>query len=613
MRLGLVAVRKLMTPSPALPVVLPILTAALLAGLRTFLRRWMVDLLAVLAAAANLALTLLLLLGCWHHNIVYWFGNWFPRGRMAIGIGFEVDPLGAGLAVLASLLALLALLFSWRSIDSGLNLYQPLMLIFLAAMCGFTMTADLFNLFVFFELMSTAAFSLCGLKTQEPAPLQGSFNFAITNTVGAFLILTGIALVYAVTGALNMAQIGWLLGSRHDSLVTAATAFLICGFLIKAAAAPFHFWLPDAHSVAPTPVCVLFSGLMVELGAFAVLRLTTVLFGQSMVAPHAALRATLLLVASATVIWGGLMCFAQHHLKRVLAFSTISHGGAMLLGIALATPQAVGGWLTYVFAHAMAKAGLFLVAGILLHRLRTMSEPALFGRGRPLRGTAALWLLGGVALAALPPFGLAPGEDLIESATRSHGLSLWLSFLFFFTGTMTAATVFRIFLRVFLGLGDPGPSDRASQIDELPESARENQVIPAHMFVPAGAAIALSTLPFFVPGAGKMFFAAADRSLVQSLYIHNIYAQPVHYQLPAAPHTSLGACLLHGLLAVAVAAVLACAAVFHLRVPRSLHWATRLEGRMLPLRQLQSGHPGDYVVWCMLGFCIVGACLFLLP
>lgn len=602
-----------MTPSPALPVVVPLLTAAFLAGLREHLRRWLIDLLAILASAANLALTLLLLAASAHQNIVYWFGNWFPRGRMVLGIGFEVDPVGAGLAAIASLLILLALIYSWRSIESGLNFYQPLMLIFLAAMCGFAMTADLFNLFVFFELMSTSAFALCGLKTEEPAPLQGAFNFAITNTVGAFLILTGIGLVYAATGALNMAQIGWLLGSRHDSLVTAAAAFLISGFLIKAAAAPFHFWLPDAHSVAPTPVCVIFSGLMVELGAFAVLRLTAVMFGQSMIAPTSPLRGALLFIASLTVLWGGLMCFAQHHLKRVLAFSTISHGGAMLLGVALATPHALAGWLTYLFAHAMAKAALFFTAGILLHRLRTMSEPLLFARGRQLRFTAALWLLGGIALAGLPPFGLAQGEDLIESATHSHALGLWLSFLFFFTGTMTAAAVFRIFLRVFPGLGDQGPSDRSSQIDELPESREEHQSIPARMFVPAAICIALAAAPSCVPHAGEAVFRAARRFLDQSLYIHRIYAEPVHYQLTAAPHSDTLASLIHGLIAVACAIALALAAVFHQRIPRPLRVATRLEGRIFPLRKLQSGHPGDYVVWCMAGFVTVGALLFLLP
>lgn len=602
-----------MTPSPALPVVLPILAAALLAGLRSFLRRAIADLVSILTAAANLAITLELLRACQHQNLIYWFGNWFPRGRVVVGIGFEVDPLGASLAALASLLVLLALVFSWRSIESGLNLYQPLMLIFLAAMCGFAMTADLFNLFVFFELMSTAAFALCGLKTQESAPLQGSFNFAITNTVGAFLILIGIAMVYAATGELNMAQIGWLLGSRHDSLVTVAAAFLLTGFLIKAAAAPFHFWLADAHAVAPTPVCVLFSGLMVELGAFAVLRLSSVLFGQSLLAPHAALRSTLLLLSSLTVVWGGVMCFAQHHLKRILAFSTVSHSGAMLIGIALATPQAVGGWLTYLFGHAMAKAGLFFVAGILLHRLRTMSEPALFARGRGLRWTALLWLLGGAALAGLPPFGLAPGENLMESAAASHALGWWLAFLFFFTGTMTAAAVFRVFLRVFLGLGDRGPSDRASQVDESPESADQRRAIPARMFVPASFCIALSTLPFFVPGASRMIFLAARRALSQSLYIHAIYAHRIALPAAAAPHCDAASALIHGLVAVLAAAILACVAVFHKRIPRRLRLVTRMEGRMSPLRRLQSGHPGDYVVWCMVGFVLVGACLFLLP
>jgi formate hydrogenlyase subunit 3/multisubunit Na+/H+ antiporter MnhD subunit len=141
------------------------------------------------------------------------------------------DPIGAGLAVLASTLTLLSLVFSWRVMDSGSNHFQPLMLIFLGAMCGFSLTVDVFNLFVFFELMSTAAFALCGLETKEPAPLQGSFNFAVTNTIAAFLVLTSIGLLYSVTGALNMAQIGLSLGTRHDPLILFAFALITCGFL----------------------------------------------------------------------------------------------------------------------------------------------------------------------------------------------------------------------------------------------------------------------------------------------------------------------------------------------------------------------------------------------
>ncbi|MGA8531707.1 MAG: proton-conducting transporter membrane subunit, partial [Acidobacteriaceae bacterium] len=245
--------------SPALLVAVPLITAALLGGLRKLLPRLLTDLLALLTALFNLVLASLWTMHALHRTQVYWFGDWFPRGHMVLGIGFVLDGAGCGLATLTAFLAALALLFSCRYTDSGDDHYHPLMLVFLAAMTGFALTSDLFNLFVFFELMSTAAFALCGLKTQEPSPLAGAFNFAVTNTVAAFMMLTGIALLYSTTGALNLAQIGLLLTGRHDRLVLAAFAFLMTGFLVKAATVPFHFWLPDAHAVAPTSVCVLFS------------------------------------------------------------------------------------------------------------------------------------------------------------------------------------------------------------------------------------------------------------------------------------------------------------------------------------------------------------------
>lgn len=598
-----------MLPYPALPVAVPLLMAALLSGLRPWLRRSVADALAILTAATCLVFSSLLVVLSREHNIIYWFGNWAPRGRVALGIGFEISPVGAGIAALAALLTLLALIYSWRAIESGLNLYQPLMLSFLAAMSGFALTADLFNLFVFFELMSTAAFALCGLKVAEPAPLQGAFNFAVTNTVGAFFILTGIALVYAVTGALNMAQIGLQLGSRHDSLVAVACAFLISGFLIKAAIVPFHLWLPDAHSVAPTPVCVLFSGLMVELGAYAVLRISIVLFGNAVSPPHAPMRIPLFALGSLSVIWCGLMCFAQHHLKRILAFSTISHAGAMLIGVAIGTPAAVTGWLLYLFAHAMAKGGLFFIAGILLHRLRSMSEPVLHARGRPLKFTALLWLAGGFALAGFPPFGIGDGEDLIAASIHSHNLEIWVSFLFFFSGALTAAAVFRVFLRVFMGLGEKGPSDRASRIGEVPEDKEEERKVPARLFVPALICILLSAAPEAIAHSQEALLFVVNRFVSQPAYIHAIYGQPFTL---AAAHLPATAGTARDLAAVFFAVLLACAAVFRKRLPRSLRLATHLEGRFFLFRRIQSGHPGDYVVWAMVGFVFVGGCLYLL-
>src|SRR5213594_2623626 len=168
-------------------------------------------------------------------NLVYWLGNWRPRNGIALGICFVVDPVGAGITTLCSLITLTALVFSTQYFESAGALYHVLVLIFLAAMCGFSLPGDAFNMFVFFELMSASAFTLCGYKTEECESLQGAANFGVTNTIGAFLVLDGIALVYARTGALNLAQISQSVGAaKIDGLLIVAFLFITGGFLIKA-------------------------------------------------------------------------------------------------------------------------------------------------------------------------------------------------------------------------------------------------------------------------------------------------------------------------------------------------------------------------------------------
>src|SRR4029079_4599983 len=153
-------------------------------------------------------------------------------------------------------------------------------------------------------------------------PLQGAINFAVTNTLGAYCVLIGIGLFYGRTGALNLAQIGQALaGHKPDGLVGVAFALVACGFLVKGAIVPFHFWLADAHAVAPVPVCVLFSGVMVELGLFGVARVYWTAFGRALEPHAAAVTHMLIWLGVATALVGGVMCVAQRHLKRLLAFS----------------------------------------------------------------------------------------------------------------------------------------------------------------------------------------------------------------------------------------------------------------------------------------------------
>src|SRR5579884_439281 len=190
------------------PVIVPLFAAALLAGLSKAISQRLSQMIAIAGALTALGAATILLRTSAHQPVVYWFGNWRPRQGLALGISFVIDPLGTGLAGFACLLTVAALVFSSFYFDTAANHFHALLLAFLAAMCGFSLTGDVFNMFVTFELMSAAAFALCAHKTDDPGSLQGALNFGITNSIAACFVLTGIALLYARTGALNMAQMG---------------------------------------------------------------------------------------------------------------------------------------------------------------------------------------------------------------------------------------------------------------------------------------------------------------------------------------------------------------------------------------------------------------------
>ena len=191
-----------------LPVAIPLLVAAILMGCQPVLHRRFIDVAGIVCAISVLVLCLVLGWGAASGPIVSWAGAWRPRQGVALGVAFVVDPLGAGLACLAAALATASLVYSWRYFKAVGAIYHALMLVFLAGMVGFCLTGDLFNMFVFFELMSVAAYALTGYKIEEEKSLEGALNFAVVNSVGAFLILMGIALLYGRTGGLNFAQIG---------------------------------------------------------------------------------------------------------------------------------------------------------------------------------------------------------------------------------------------------------------------------------------------------------------------------------------------------------------------------------------------------------------------
>ena len=560
--------------------------------------------LAGVLAAAALCAVLLGHAGGGH--VVVWLGGWHPRGGVAFGIDFAVDALGAGLALFAAVLALAAFVLSGRLIVVAAQQFHAVALLFVAAMIAFCLTGDLFNLFVFFELMSVAAYVLVGYEVRQRAALEGSLTFAVTNTVGSLLLLFGIALVYGKTGYLNLAQIGRALAAHGaDRTVVIAFGLIAVGLLVKAAAVPFHFWVADAYAVAPTPICILLAGVFSELGLFGLARVWWTAFAPALGGHAEALRAILVLLGVLTGVTGGALALAQHHLKRMLAYVTIAQIGVMLAGIGLLSADGLAGVALFVVGDGLVKATLFTCVAIVQHRYDHVDVRALHGCGRELPLVGAVYGLAALAVAGLPPFGAFVGRATIEDAALKLGGYGWLPAALALVSALSAAALLRAGARVFGGWGAPAPRDLyADARDE--ETADEASDAPraaspwlwGTALALLVAALAWGLVPGLVSGAGH----AAARFADTAGYAHAVLggAAPPPAQAPALAWPGATG-LLYALASVGAALALAAAGLRMTREPRPA------EAAIDRIRALHSGHPGDYVAYAATGATVLCA------
>jgi multicomponent Na+:H+ antiporter subunit D len=373
----------------ALPLAVSLLIQLVARGRRA-LAEWM-----TIAAMFVLVLMALYTIG---GTGLYHLGGW----PTPIGIDLRLDELATLLLLTINLVGLAVSLYSvdYMRRFSASRYFYGLFLLMVTGMNGVVLAGDLFNLYVFLEVAAVASYSLVAFGCAHEE-LEASFKYIVLGSLSSALILIGVALVYGITGTLNMAQIAVRIAENGmDAPMLLALGLFICGFAFKAALVPFHAWLPDAHPSAPAPVSAMLSGVLIKaIGVYVLARLAFNVFGIG------ANELTMLRwLGLLSMVAGAFLAAGQKDIKRMFAYSSISQVGFMILGLGLGTPLGLVGGLYHLVNHALFKSLLFLNAGAVEYATGTRNMKKLGGLNRALPITGATSLVGSMSIAGIPPF-----------------------------------------------------------------------------------------------------------------------------------------------------------------------------------------------------------------
>ncbi len=341
-------------------------------------------------------------------RIVYLFGGWPPP----IGIVYEVDLYSALLALLVSSIMFMVVLYSFSyAKDEKLYLYYALLMIAEVGMLGTLYTGDVFNLFVMLEVMSIACYALISFEKRGIA-LSAAAKYGLYGALATTVFLIGIAYIYGAFGTLNMADISakimgmgfpitQVFGAISPALIVFVFACLWV-FTFKAAVFPNHFWLPDAHAEAPTPVSAMLSGLVVAVGLYAAIRIFVTVLGPAQNIVSTAMLVLLVLgLVSAYV--GALAMVVENDVKRLIAYSTVMNIGLAVVGVSLLTVDGLAAALSYIVNHGVAKALAFLSIGIAISAVGSRNLEDLQGLGRVNRLMGTAFAIAMLGLGGIPP------------------------------------------------------------------------------------------------------------------------------------------------------------------------------------------------------------------
>ena len=328
--------------------------------------------------------------------------------------------------------------------ETPISIFHPTFLVLMAGVSNAFLAGDLFNLYVGFEILLTASYVLLTLGGSAPR-IRAGVTYIVVSLLSSLLFLAAIALVYASTGTVNMAQLAGRLGDLPDGVQLLLHSLLLIAFSIKAAVFPLSAWLPDSYPTAPAPVTAVFAGLLTKVGVYAIIRTQTLLF------PGGALDDVLMWAALATMVVGILGAVAQTDIRRILSFTLVSHIGYMVFGIALSTAAGLAGAIFYVVHHIAIQTTLFLVAGLIERRGDSTAVDRLGGLAKASPLLAILFFVPAMNLAGIPPLSGFIGKlGLLQAGVATGG---WLAYVLVAAGVVTSlltlVAISRVWSRAF--------------------------------------------------------------------------------------------------------------------------------------------------------------------
>ncbi|SFR55013.1 multisubunit sodium/proton antiporter, MrpD subunit [Marinobacter daqiaonensis] len=488
-----------MIPELALPILIPLAAGALSLALWRSVR--FQRLLAVLATLAMFASGIWLLRSTMDHGfLVMEMGSW----PAPFSIVLVADVFAAIMVVLNGIIGLAIAIYSLASTPRGHEKfgYYPLMHLLLAGVGGAFLTGDIFNLFVWFEVMLLASFALLTLGG-EKAQMEGAIKYVTLNLFSSAIFLSAVGLLYGTIGTLNMADIARKVATLEDAgMITVISMMFMVSFGIKAAAFPLFFWLPASYHTPQVAVSALFAGLLTKVGVYALFRVFTLIFTQDTGYTHT----ILLWVAALTMVTGVLGAAAQFEFRRILSFHIVSQIGYMILGLALYTHLAIIGGIFYIMHHIIVKTNLFLVSGIVYRIFGSYELRDLGGvyRHKPL--LAVLFLIPALSLAGVPPLSGFFGKLILIRASLESGE--WVvSGITLLVGLLTLYSMIKIWAEVFW---KPVP-------DHITDTARleGSEKLAKHSWAYYFPVIALATCTVLIGVWGQPIYELAEMAADQ--------------------------------------------------------------------------------------------------